>query len=165
VELPNIGSVVPGAHCSGPFHPVILSLKSLWLQTNCYSIVSWQDGCCDQYWSLTWWNWEIPRDEQSTLLGMSGRTFPRKQLRGEDPPPWGGWYHPVVWGSTWNKRRRRAGQHRLTLCLLTLWGEQLCSIVPFCHDIFPHHRPRKNAASWPWTETFETMSQKKSFLL
>jgi hypothetical protein len=31
-----------------------------------------------------------------------------------------------------------------------------------CHDVLPHHRPKNNVASQPWTET---MSQNKSFLL
>jgi hypothetical protein len=45
------------------------------------------------------------------------------------------------------------------------WWEQLCSSVCSCRAILPCHRPQSNRASWLWTQTSETMSQNKPFLL
>jgi hypothetical protein len=47
----------------------------------------------------------------------------------------------------------------------------LCSLaamkgaVFFCHDVLPPYRPKSTWPKQPWTETSETMSQNKPFLL
>jgi hypothetical protein len=33
----------------------------------------------------------------------------------------------------------------------------------FCHDVLPHHMTTSNGNKHPWTETYETMNQNKSF--
>jgi hypothetical protein len=42
-------------------------------------------------------------------------------------------------------------------------GEQLGSTPPLCHDALPRHRPAAKEPN-PWSETAETMDQKKSFI-
>jgi hypothetical protein len=44
------------------------------------------------------------------------------------------------------------------------WTGSLCHTLLPCF-VFPCHRSIRNKIKWPWTETFETMSPNKPFLL